>query len=54
MPAVWLQPGSFDAEGLAYAKREFEAGIGGRGACVLVSGEEGMRLAGREVRRPAL
>ena len=48
---MWLQPGSFDQEGLAFAKREFDAGIGGgnggEGACVLVSGEEGMRVAGR-------
>ena len=54
VPAVWLQPGSFDDEVLAYAKREFKAAIGGDGGrggegwCVLVDGEEGMKLAGRE------
>jgi len=52
--AVWLQPGSFNDEGLAYAKREFKAGIGGDGGrggegwCVLFDGEEAMRAAGRE------
>lgn len=54
VPAVWLQPGSFDAEGLEYARREFKAAIGGDGGrggegwCVLVDGEEGLRVAGRE------
>lgn len=54
VPAVWLQPGSFDDEVLAYAKQEFQAAIagdggrGGEGWCVLVDGEEGMRAAGRE------
>lgn len=48
---VWLQPGSFDDEGLEFAKREFETGIGGEGGrggegwCVLVDGEAGMRAA---------
>ena len=42
---VWLQPGSFDEEGLEYAVQEFEAGVGGAGGaggegwCVLVDGE---------------
>ncbi|KAI9865088.1 MAG: hypothetical protein M1813_002406 [Trichoglossum hirsutum] len=55
VPAVWLQPGSFDDEGLAYAKKEFKAavggtgGMGGEGWCVLVDGEEGMRAAGHEL-----
>lgn len=55
--AVWLQPGAFDDEVLAYAKKEFAAAIagkgggGGEGWCVLVDGEEGLRLAGREVAR---
>ncbi|KAL5119444.1 hypothetical protein ACEQ8H_002714 [Pleosporales sp. CAS-2024a] len=54
VPAVWLQPGSFDSEGLEYAKANFKAAIGGDGGdggegwCVLVDGEEGLRLAGRE------
>lgn len=43
--AVWLQPGSFDKEGLDYAIKEFESGVGGDGGlggegwCVLVDGE---------------
>lgn len=54
VPAVWLQPGSFDNEVLAYAKREFKAAIagdggrGGEGWCVLVDGEEGLKAAERE------
>ena len=54
MPAVWLQPGSFDAEVLEYARREFRAAIAGDGKggsehwCVLVDGEEGLRVAERE------
>ncbi|KAK3081480.1 hypothetical protein LTS18_006299 [Coniosporium uncinatum] len=60
VPAVWLQPGSFDAEGLEYARREFAAAIagteagedgwesrGGEGWCVLVDGERGLSAAGR-------
>lgn len=43
--SVWLQPGSFDDEGLEYAKREFKAAVGGEGGsggegwCVLVDGD---------------
>jgi len=61
VPAVWLQPGSFDAETLEWARAEFAAAIGGtapgadgrasngeEGWCVLVDGEEGLRLAGVE------
>ncbi|KAH7072424.1 CoA binding domain-containing protein [Paraphoma chrysanthemicola] len=54
IPAVWLQPGSFDNEILDYAKANFKAAIGGNGGdgsegwCVLVDGEEGLRLAERE------
>lgn len=54
IPAVWLQPGSFDREVLEYAKANFKAAIGGDGGnggegwCVLVDGEEGLRIAGRE------
>ncbi|KAH8729024.1 CoA binding domain-containing protein [Phaeosphaeriaceae sp. PMI808] len=54
IPAVWLQPGSFDNEVLEYAKANFKAAIAGDGGggsegwCVLVDGEEGLRLAGRE------
>lgn len=52
--AVWLQPGSFNDEILAYAKKEFEAGVGGAGGagsegwCVLVDGEKAMKDAGRK------
>ncbi|KAK8159739.1 CoA binding domain-containing protein [Phyllosticta citrichinensis] len=80
--AVWLQPGTFDAEVEAFVlgeskaeegkgnggeggegdkdqgKPPFEAalfgsrwGRGGEGWCVLVDGEEGLRVAGREWRR---
>jgi predicted CoA-binding protein len=54
IPAVWLQPGSFDREVLEYAQANFKAAIGGNGGggsegwCVLVDGEEGLRLAERE------
>jgi hypothetical protein len=54
VPAVWLQPGSFDREVLEYARANFKAAIGGNGGggwegwCVLVDGEEGLRVAGRE------
>ena len=43
--SVWLQPGSFNDEGLEYARREFKAGVGGfegaggEGWCVLVDGD---------------
>ncbi|KAF2002290.1 NAD(P)-binding protein [Amniculicola lignicola CBS 123094] len=47
VPAVWLQPGSYDEEGLEYARREFKAAIAD-GWCVLVDGEEGLRVTGRE------
>ena len=48
IPAVWLQPGSFDPEGFEYAIKEFKAAIGGPGGggqegwCVLVDGEDAM------------
>ena len=53
VPAVWLQPGSFDEESLEYAKTEFKAGVGGfeggtrggEGWCVLVDGEDALRRA---------
>jgi len=54
IPAVWLQPGSFDDEALKFAQREFKAAIageggnGGEGWCVLVDGEDGLKKAGRE------
>ncbi|KAL8633465.1 hypothetical protein Q9189_000811 [Teloschistes chrysophthalmus] len=43
--SVWLQPGSFDEQGLEYAKKEFKAAVGGDGErggegwCVLVDGD---------------
>ena len=54
--AVWLQPGSFDDEVLAYALKEFRAAVGGtdggtvghEGWCVLVDGERAARAAGRK------
>ena len=52
--AVWLQPGSFDDEGLEYARREFKAGVGGHGGlggegwCVLVDGERLLQLVKEE------
>jgi len=58
VPAVWLQPGTFNDEVLAYAHKEFKAAIAGTGGdtiysnghdgwCVLVDGEDGLKLAGR-------
>lgn len=58
IPAVWLQPGTFDDEVLKYAygkdtdgyDGEVIAGAGGAGSegwCVLVDGEKGMRAAGK-------
>ncbi|KAJ5505002.1 hypothetical protein N7463_007876 [Penicillium fimorum] len=52
IPAVWLQPGTFDNQVLEYAHSHFEAviaGDGGRGSegwCVLVDGDEGLEAAG--------
>ena len=52
IPAVFLQPGTYDSEVLAYANKNFKsaiAGDGGRGSqgwCVLVDGEEGLEEAG--------
>lgn len=52
IPAVWLQPGTFDNAVLDFARSHFEAviaGDGGRGSegwCVLVDGEEGLDAAG--------
>ncbi|EEP77550.1 conserved hypothetical protein [Uncinocarpus reesii 1704] len=54
MPAVWLQPGTFDDEILEYAKKNFKAAIGGAGGngdegwCVLMDGEDGLAAAGVE------
>ena len=56
--AVWLQPGTFNDEVITFAKKEFKAAIadfeadtlhtnGDEGWCVLVDGEDGLKLAGR-------
>ncbi|ETS82543.1 hypothetical protein PFICI_04419 [Pestalotiopsis fici W106-1] len=58
IPAVWLQPGTFDDEVLKYARATGDdgygghviAGDGGRGSegwCVLVDGERGLKAAGK-------
>jgi hypothetical protein len=62
VPAVWLQPGAFDDEVLAYAKKEFKSAIagfedgtvGGEGWCVLVDGENGLSVADRKWERQRL
>jgi predicted CoA-binding protein len=52
--AVWLQPGSFDEEGLEYAQKNFEAAVGGNGGCggegwcVLVDGEAALEAINRD------
>lgn len=52
IPAVWLQPGSFDVDGLEFARKHFDAvvaGEGGRGSegwCVLMDGEAVLKAAG--------
>ncbi|KAL0472458.1 CoA binding domain-containing protein [Neurospora intermedia] len=51
VPAVWLQPGTFNDEVLAYANENFQAvvagegGWGGEGWCVLVDGERSLAAA---------
>jgi hypothetical protein len=49
-----MQPGTFDATILEFAKKEFRAAVGGTegggahdGWCVLVDGEAGLEAAGR-------
>lgn len=55
--AVWMQPGSFDKDGLDFAAKEFESVVGGgrkrggEGWCVLVDGEGIMQAAGRSWER---
>lgn len=54
--SVWLQPGSFDEQGLDYAKKEFKAAVGGHsgrggeGWCVLVDGDDARERANAEKR----
>ena len=56
IPGVWMQPGSFDDEGLEFALREFKAAVGGEGGwggegwCVLVDGERAAKAAGKKVK----
>ncbi|KAI0165706.1 CoA binding domain-containing protein [Xylariaceae sp. FL1272] len=57
IPAVWLQPGTFDDKVVNFlrggddgysGKSVFgDGGMGGEGWCVLVDGEKGMRAAGK-------
>ena len=60
IPAVWLQPGSFNDEALRFAKQEFVAGIGGEGGmgsegwCVLVDGDEALQSARNKVKTDRL
>jgi len=52
--AVWLQPGTFDIEGLEYAKANFKAAVGGEtadggeGLCVLHDGESALKAIDRQ------
>jgi hypothetical protein len=65
IPAVWLQPGTYNDEVLEFARKEFKAAIGGTegdslqsngedGWCVLVDGEDGLKIAGRTWERQRL
>lgn len=60
VPAVWLQPGTFDEEVLQYAKRDFKAGIGGHedhggeGWCVLVDGDWALHEARESAKKEKL
>lgn len=51
VPAVWLQPGTYNDEVLAYANENFgtvvvgKGGWGGEGWCVLVDGERSLGAA---------
>ncbi|KAI1276260.1 CoA binding domain-containing protein [Xylaria sp. FL0933] len=59
IPAVWLQPGTFDDEVMRFARGGKSAGgyegeviagqggAGGEGWCVLVDGDKGLREAGK-------
>lgn len=60
--SVWLQPGSFDEDGMRFAKDNFENAIGGfdagtsggEGWCVLVDGESALEAAGKPIQRQKL
>lgn len=51
--AVFLQPGTYNDESLAYAEANFatvlagEGGTGPQGWCVLADGERGLKAAGK-------
>ena len=55
IPAVWLQPGTFDDDVIRFARDEAnfaavvagEGGRGGEGWCVLVDGERALKGAGK-------
>lgn len=53
IPAVFLQPGTFDDAILAFARENFKAvvagegGTGPQGWCVLADGERGLKAAGK-------
>ncbi|ORY64830.1 CoA binding domain-containing protein [Pseudomassariella vexata] len=54
VPAVWMQPGSFDEAVMKFAQDEYEgevvAGDGGRGSegwCILVDGDKGLKAVGK-------
>lgn len=55
IPAVWMQPGTFDKEVMEFARNEgaFKAVVGGDGGrghegwCVLVDGERALEAAGK-------
>ena len=55
IPAVWMQPGTFDSEVMKFARAEgaFQAVVGGDGGrgnegwCVLVDGERALKGAGK-------
>jgi predicted CoA-binding protein len=54
--AVWLQPGSFDEDGLEYAKANFKAAVGGHGGqggegwCILADGESALEAVNRDTK----
>ena len=45
---MFLQPGSFDEECLKFCQESGLVTVAGGGACVLVDGERGLGMAGRE------
>ncbi|KAK5660837.1 hypothetical protein OQA88_12208 [Cercophora sp. LCS_1] len=53
VPAVFLQPGTYDEQVLEFAEKNFKAAVvgdggwGSEGWCVLVDGERGLRAVGK-------